>query len=70
MNLAFTVGNSDMHVYAEDQERPRDGLQLLNQQLVSIVIEDLLILPTRDRMRRSCDNLQPILFCQRGYNAA
>src|SRR5437868_14897229 len=65
MNLAFTVGNSDMHVYAEDQERPRDGLQLLNQQLVSLVIEDLLILPTRARLRRSCDDLQRSLFGRR-----
>src|SRR5439155_15222393 len=66
VNLTLAVRNTDVNVQAKDQERASDGLQLLHQQLVSLIIEDLLVLPARDGVRRGGNYLEPILLGQRG----
>src|SRR6266550_346277 len=70
MNPAFRIGDADVNVQAKDQKRTSDGLQLLNKQFVSLVIEYFLVLPARKRMCRSSNNHQARLGRQTGNNAA
>src|SRR3989442_345036 len=69
VDLPLAIRNADVDVQAEDQKRARDRLQFLNQQLVSFVIEDFLVLPTRNWMRRGGDNYQSALAGQTGNDA-
>src|SRR5216683_61738 len=70
MNLAFAIWNTNVNVQAKDQQRPSHSLQLLNQQLVSLIIENLLVLPARNGMRRSGYDLKAILLGQRCNNTS
>src|SRR2546425_164749 len=58
-----------MNVQAKNEERPSNSLQLLDQQLVSFIVKDLLVLPARKRMRRGGDNHQ-ISFCRQARDDA
>ena len=66
MNLSLAIRNTDVHMQAKDQKRTRNGLQFLHQQLVPLVIENLLVLPARNGMRRSGCNPKSVLLGQRG----
>src|SRR5947208_2582000 len=70
VDLPLAIRDTHVHVHAENQERPRDGLQFLHEQLITVIIEYLLVLPARNRMRRSRHDLQPVLLCQSGDDAA
>src|ERR1051325_3352476 len=70
MNLPVFVCDADVYVQAEDEQRARDRLQLFDEQLVTLVIENLLILPARDRVRRGGDDHQSGLAREPGDDAA
>jgi hypothetical protein len=70
MDRAFTISHTDVHVQSEDQQRPRHGLQLLHEQLVTFVVEYLLILPPRNRMGRSSHDDKTVLPREPRDNAA
>jgi hypothetical protein len=70
VNPSFRIGYSDMNMQAKDQKRTGDALQFLDQQLVPFIIENLLVLPARNRMGRTGDNHQAAFRCQSGDDAA
>src|SRR5438067_8708867 len=70
MNLALAIRNTHVNVQAKDQERTSDSLQFLNQQLVSLIFENLLVLPARNGMRRCSYDLEIILLSQRRDDTA
>ena len=47
----FAVGDSDMHMQAEDEIHPRDMLQVLHDRRVALVGGDQLIVPMRKGVR-------------------
>ena len=59
-----------MDVETEGEQRTRDHLILFNNQLVSGILEDLLILPMRERMSAGSDDLQALLAHKAGKDAA
>src|ERR1044072_6492226 len=70
MNRTFAIGHADVYVKSKDQERTRDCLQFLHKQFVTLVVEDLLVLPARDRMRRSRHDDEAVLPSEAGDDAA
>src|SRR5215216_305680 len=70
LNGTFPIRHADVNVQPENEQRARDSLQFLDQQLIPLVVEDFLILPMRDRMRRRSDDDESILLRQPGDDAA
>src|SRR5258708_736266 len=50
MNRALGVGDANMYVQPKDQERSRYHLNLFDEQFISLVLRNLLVLPMRNRM--------------------
>src|SRR5438552_6652365 len=61
LNSPLRIRDADMDVETESKQRARDHLILFNDQLISCILENLLILPMRERMCASSDNLQALL---------
>ncbi len=53
------IRHADVHVQAEDQQRPRQLLQLLDDVVVADAGRDDLIFPVRERMRAGGRNGEP-----------
>src|SRR5439155_838392 len=60
LDPALAVGDTDVHVYAEDEELADDVLQLLLEDLVPLVLGDLLLLPVREGVRAGRRETQPV----------
>ena len=67
MDTAFKVRNADVHVHTEDQKASGDHLQLVDQELISVAVIDLLLAPFREGMCR-CRDDRHSLFLSKGGN--
>ena len=68
--IVCPIGHGDVHVQAEDQQRPRQLLQLLDDAVVAHARGEDLILPVREGMRAGGGDGQPDAFGAAGQLAA
>src|ERR1041384_7090906 len=60
VDCAVRIRNANMYVESEGEQRTCDHLVLFHDQFISGILENLLILPMRERMSAGSDNLQSL----------
>src|ERR1044072_1756173 len=68
--LPLAVGDADVDVHAEDEQRARDHLQLLDEELVMRVVVNQLLVPLRDGVSRSGGDVRFFLAPEPGGDGA